>query len=90
MVYKTNNEVLEGFNYVIQATKSKDWRYKLTRNFKIIYYLIAEDVDFKEMLFLLFNIGIMELPTLFKREPLYSYLKTYAEHLCQFGYFRLS
>jgi len=24
MVYKTNNEVLEGFNYVIQATKSKD------------------------------------------------------------------
>ncbi len=42
---KINNGILEGLNSVIQAAKSKARGYKLPRNFKIIAYLLAGDID---------------------------------------------
>ena len=42
---KINNGILEGLNSVIQAAKSKARGYKLTRNFKIIAYLLAGDIN---------------------------------------------
>jgi len=46
---KINNGILEGFNSVIQAAKSKARGFKTTRNFKIVIYLITGDLNFKQL-----------------------------------------
>jgi len=42
---KLNNGILEGLNSIIQAAKSKARGYKLSKNYKIIAYLLAGDID---------------------------------------------
>jgi transposase len=42
---KINNGILEGLNSVIQAAKSKARGYKLSKNFKIIAYLLVGEID---------------------------------------------
>ena len=46
---KINNGILEGLNSVIQAAKSKARGYKLVKNFKIIAYLLAGDIDLENV-----------------------------------------
>ncbi len=44
---RINNGILEGLNSIIQSCKAITRGYKTTRNFKIIAYLVTDDLKFK-------------------------------------------
>ncbi len=44
-----NNGILEGFNSIVQAAKSKARGFSTTKNYKIVAYLVTGDLDFTKV-----------------------------------------